>query len=120
MEDVLGIQILEKLENLEQEMNKRFAQQQDYIDEQLEKQQIEFDEKLNQYQKNLTDKMFLFEQEYGNKIDAIFDAVILEKDKNIEKSEKIRKLDKRVESNEAKIFGHERRISVLELKNLKS
>ena len=54
------------------------------------------------------------EEECGKKIDAIFDAVTLELDKNLEKSEKIRKLDKRMDRTEVNIFDHEKRISVLE------
>lgn len=100
-EEILEI-LLEMNQKLEQ-MNKRL----DGMDERLE----EMDEKINEVQ----NQQFLFEHEYGTKIDAIFDAVTLELDKNLEKSEKIRKLEGRMDRNEVTIFSHEKRISNLEL-----
>ncbi len=77
----------------------------------------EIDQKIGDAKKQILDQHFLFEHEYGTKIDAIFDAVSLELDKNKEKSEKIRKLETRIEQNEIKIFNHEERISRLETKS---
>ena len=59
---------------------------------------------------------FVFEEEYGTKIDAILDAVTLELDKNLEKSEKIRTLDRRMDRAEAHIFNHEKKFARLEPK----
>lgn len=75
-----------------------------------------FYQKIDELRKELLDQQFLFEEEYGMKIDAILDAVTLELDKNLEKSDKIRKLDSRMDRVEANIFGHEKRISHLEMK----
>lgn len=55
-----------------------------------------------------------FEQRVIEKIEAIYDAVTLELDKNLEKSEKIRKLDQRMDRAELNFFAHEKRISLLE------
>ncbi len=77
-----------------------------------------FDRKFNELDDKITEvrqQQFLFEQEYGTKIDAIFDAVTLELDKNLEKSEKIRKLEGRMDRTEANMFSYEKRISNLEL-----
>lgn len=63
----------------------------------------------------ISDRQLVFESEYGTKIDAIFDAVTMELDKNLEKSEKIRTLEKRADRHDAAMFGHEKRISKLEL-----
>ena len=60
-------------------------------------------------------RQLLFEHEYGTKIDAIFDAVTLELDKNLEKSQKIRVLEGRMDRIEATSFNYEKRISRLEL-----
>lgn len=74
------------------------------------------DNKIEEVRQDILDQQFLFEQEYGIKIDAIFDAVTLELDKNLEKSEKLHRLEKRMDRNDVTILGHEKRISTLELK----
>ncbi len=74
------------------------------------------DNKIEEVRQEILDQQFLFEQEYGIKIDAIFDAVTMELDKNLEKSEKLHKLEKRMDRNDVTIFNHEKRISNLELK----
>jgi len=63
----------------------------------------------------ISDRQLVFESEYGTKIDAIFDAVTMELDKNLEKSEKIRTLEKRADRHDAVMLGYEKRISKLEL-----
>lgn len=65
--------------------------------------------------REIKDRQLLFEHEYGTKIDAIFDAVTLELDKNLEKSQKIRVLEGRMDRIEATSFNYEKRISRLEL-----
>lgn len=84
----------------------------------------EINEKINFVYDNLHEEItqvknqhFLFEHEYGMKIDAIFDAVTMELDKNLEKSEKIGKLEKRMDRSEVKSFEFEKRIATLELKS---
>lgn len=90
----------EKLVKILNEMNEKFDRKFD-----------ELDDKITE----VREQQFLFEQEYGTKIDAIFDAVTLELDKNLEKSEKIRKLEGRMDRTEANMFSYEKRISNLEL-----
>ena len=94
----------EKINNLETKMDERM----DHMQEQVNGLQKEIREVKNQ--------QLLFEHEYGTKIDAIFDAVTLELDKNLEKSQKIRILEGRMDRAEAMAFSYERRISSLELK----
>ena len=77
------------------------------------------DEKFEKVKKEIMDRQFLFEENYGTKIDAILDAVTLELDKNLEKSEKIRKIDDRMDRAEVNIFGLEKRVSNLELNKSK-
>ena len=90
----------EKLVKILNEMNEKFDKKFD-----------ELDDKITE----VREQQFLFEQEYGTKIDAIFDAVTLELDKNLEKSEKIRKLEGTMDRTEANMFSYEKRISNLEL-----
>ena len=73
-------------------------------------------EKVSEKVDEVFDQQFVFEHEYGMKIDVIVDAVKMELDKNLEKSEKIRELASRMDRNEVSIFAHEERISTLELK----
>lgn len=73
-------------------------------------------ENLQEEVREIRNQQLVFEHEYGTKIDAIFDAVTLELDKNLEKSEKIRKIEKRMDRTEVTMFGYEKRISNLELK----
>lgn len=114
----------QRMIDFEQRLNEKFRE----IDEKFEQVVIELEnnaEKIDRVEKELKremkqlertilDKQFLFETEYGKKIDMMYDAVLLELDKNKEKSEKIHKLDARMERSEIKVFNHEKRISVLE------
>jgi len=61
----------------------------------------ETDRKFEQLQKTILDKQFVFEQEYGKKIDLMYDAIVTE-------------LDARVDRCEMSLFDHEKRNSVLE------
>ena len=117
--------VLEVLFQINQRLDK-IDQRLDGVDNRLDRVDQRFDEtdqkiedlheEMNQNAKEILDRQFLFETEYGRKIDAIFDSVSLEMDKNLEKSAKIRKLDQRVDRNEVNIFSLEKRVSTLELK----
>ena len=112
---VILLEIKKKLAGIDQrldEMDKRLTGIDNKIDEKID----DLREEMNQRTNEILDQQFLFESEYGRKIVVIFDSVSLEMDKNLEKSEKIRKLDQRVERNEVNIFGLEKRVSTLELK----
>ena len=106
---VILLEIKKKLAGIDQ----RLDEMDNKIDEKID----DLREEMNQRTKEILDQQFLFESEYGRKIDVIFDSVSLEMDKNLEKSEKIRKLDQRVDRNEVNIFGLEKRVSTLELKH---
>ena len=93
----------EKIEQVERVLNEKI----DRVEKTLKGE-------MKQLERTILDRQFLFETEYGKKIDMIYDAVVLELDKNLEKSEKIRKLDARMDKSEIKVFDHEKRISVLE------
>lgn len=125
------MQILQKLDKLDNKIaamqiktDTRFDQMQNQIDG-MQKQinglqgqvggiQGQINELQNRVEE-ISDRQLVFESEYGTKIDAIFDAVTMELDKNLEKSEKIRTLEKNADRHDAAMFGHEKRISKLEL-----
>lgn len=101
------------------EMNQKFEGKFDEMDRKINQINQNFEKKFNELQeevREIRNQQLVFEHEYGTKIDAIFDAVTLELDKNLEKSEKIRKIEKRMDRTEVTMFGYEKRISNLELK----
>lgn len=101
----------QKFEGKIDEMNQKFEGKFDEMNQKFERKIDELQEEIRE----IRNRQLVFEYEYGTKIDAIFDAVTLELDKNLEKSEKIRKLENRMDRNEVTMFGYEKRISSLEL-----
>lgn len=75
----------------------------------------EVKEEIAESEKRILDQYFLFESEYGVKIDAIFDAVTMKLDNDLEQSKKIGKLEERMDQNDVAMFQYEKRISALEL-----
>lgn len=106
--------ILAKLEEMNETFKGRFNEMNRKIEEMNQKFERKIDE-LQEEIREIRNRQLVFEYEYGTKIDAIFDAVTLELDKNLEKSEKIRKLENRMDRSEVTMFGYEKRISSLEL-----
>ena len=104
----------EKILTALMEINKRLDKMDEKIQRMEEKSEKKFDE-IQQEIIQIHNQQLLFEHEYGTKIDAIFDAVTLELDKNLEKSHKLHNLEKRMDRSEVTIFNHEKRISSLEL-----
>ena len=109
MEENIDKKFDEKFKIMEENMEKKF-------DKKLAELEDKFEKRFTEMKKEILDKQFVFEQSFGQKIDMIYDAVTLELDKNIEKSQKIRRLDERMDNSEARFFNHEKRISSLERK----
>lgn len=115
-------QMNKKFDEIDQKfksIDKRF----EIIDKKFEAIDKRFDDlelKIDNMRQEILDRQFLFEQEYGAKIDIILDAVKMQLDQNSVKSEKIRELDNRIDKVELNIFNHESRIHHLEMttKNL--
>jgi len=97
-------------------LDKKIDDTKDYLEEKIDSIQ----NNLDIFKKEILDSQFLFEQEYGSKIDIILDAVKLEADKNIEKSDKIRELDARADRTDVHLLHHEDRLHHLEKKTKKS
>ncbi len=104
----------EQILQILQKLDKKIDGMQNQIDALQIKTDTRFDKIQNQVEQ-ISNRQFVFEHEYGTKIDAIFDAVTMELDKNLEKSEKIRNLEKRADRHDVAMFGYEKRISKLEL-----
>lgn len=104
----------QKMEVSNQELRQDMQELRQEVRERFDDFEKKVDQKFDSFEKKVLGQHFLFENEYGIKIDAIFDAVTLELDKNLEKSEKIGKLEGRMNRNEVAVFNHEKRISKLE------
>ena len=117
--------ILAKLD----EMNQKFDQKFDEMEHKFDELRNEMDEKFtnmktelsSQIKKEVLDQMFVFETEYGRKINIMYEELTgkIQKDRNLQ--EDIAILEKRVDKNTAFVFSHEnlmkaheRRIATLE------
>ena len=105
-----------KFEEMESKFDKKFEEMDNKLERKFEELKAE-NRELREEIREIREQQFVFEHEYGKKIDAIFDAVTMELDKNLEKSKKIRKLEERTDRSEIILFDHEKRISKVELKS---
>ena len=69
---------------------------------------------INSFERKILDRMFLFEQEYGKKIDAIFDVAVMQKDKVRELYKNQEKLENQVDNLDTKFFDLDQRVFKLE------
>ena len=74
----------------------------------------EMSDKMNEFEEKMLDKMFLFEQEYGQKIDAIFDVAVMQKDKTQEIYQNQEKFGIQVDNLDTKVFDLDQRVFKLE------
>lgn len=78
----------------------------------------EFEEKMtdrmNAFEEKMLDRMFLFEQDYGEKIDAIFDVAVMQKDKAKQMYENQEKFGIQVDNLDTKVFNLDQRVFKLE------
>lgn len=84
----------QELVDVKQEMAERF----DETDRKFDNVYVEMDH----LRKEILDKQFLFEDEYGKKIDAIFEYVQFHQKINLQRFDKINELEKRVSILEQK------------------
>lgn len=71
-------------------------------------------DKLEGRMENLENTVLVIEHEHGQKLDAIFDLVNLDKEVNKPKFDELSNLNKKTEKNYLHILNHEQRISTLE------
>lgn len=108
-------------EKLRQEMrqsNKELNEKMRQLDEELSEKMRLLSEKVEKemdaFEKKMLDRMFVFEQDYGEKIDAIFDVVVMQKDKAQEMYKNQEKFGIQVDNLDTKVFGLEQRVFKLE------
>lgn len=63
---------------------------------------------------DLKETVYLMKDEHGEKLDAIFDYIVLNQEKEKTKNKKDEKLQKIVDKNQLKIWNLENRVEVLE------
>lgn len=88
------VDVKQELTGVKQEMAERF----DETDRKFDNVYVEMDH----LRKEILDKQFLFEDEYGKKIDAIFEYVQFHQKINLQRFDKINELEKRVSILEQK------------------
>ncbi len=119
----------QKLENGLAELDRKFQRKIDEMDEKFEKKfdemhkemnclREEVNQNMNHLAQKILDRQFVFEDEYGRKIDAIFEYVEFHQKNNLQRFDRINKLEDRVEKNGLQILDHEKRISALERKSV--
>ena len=62
----------------------------------------------------LSDRLSVIEHDHGEKINAIYDLICLDKEINAPKFEKINKISEKVEKNQLHILNLENKVSILE------
>lgn len=71
-------------------------------------------DEMDAFGQKMLDRMFLFEQEYGQKIDAIFDVAVMQKDKVQEMHQTQEKFRVQVDHLDTKVFDLDQRVFKLE------
>ena len=69
---------------------------------------------MNEFEKKMLDRMFEFEQDYGKKIDAIFDVAVMQKDNTKEVYKNQEKFRIQVDDLDTKVFDLDQRVFKLE------
>lgn len=63
---------------------------------------------------NLTDQMFAMEEDYGRKINIMFEELMAKNERTEGTERNLMALQRRIDKNSAFIFSHEKRITTLE------
>lgn len=86
---------------------------------QINDMQTQMNKRFEEMDQNITEirqQQFAFEEIYGRKIDAIFDCVTMQMQRNQKHSEKMHELSGRMDRNEITMLDYDRRITNLERK----
>ena len=108
--------ILNALAEMNQKFDKKFAEMDEKFEKKFAEMDQKFEKKFDEMAQKILDRQFVFEDEYGRKIDAIFEYVEFHQKNNLQRFDRISNLEDRVEKNELQILDHEKRISALERK----
>lgn len=109
--ETLRSELREEIKHSNETLKEEFREEMKQSNEVLRK---EFREDMNAFEKRMLDRMFLFEQEYGKKIDVIFDVAVMQKDKAQEMYKNQEKFRIQVGDLDTKVFDLEQRVFKLE------
>ena len=76
----------------------------------------ELKQDINELRQEMINRFFIFETEFGTKIDIMYDYMMLQREIYQQKFETLRDLDKRMDIGEIRNLDYEKRISILERK----
>ncbi len=76
----------------------------------------ELKQDINELRQEMINRFFIFETEFGRKIDIMYDYMMLQREIYQQKFETLRDLDKRMDIGEIRNLDYEKRISILERK----
>lgn len=76
----------------------------------------ETNQAINELRQEMVNRFFIFETEFGRKIDIMYDYMMLQREIYQQKFETLRNLDKRMDIGEIRNLDYEKRISILERK----
>lgn len=107
-------EVKQENEKLRQEMNQKIDDLEQKMDQKMNDLEQKMNHKMEDLAKEILDRQFVFEDEYGKKIDAIFEFVDFHQKNNLKRFDRISDVEKRLEIEEEKSLNHEKRISILE------
>lgn len=110
--------ILNALAEMNQKFDKKFDEMHKEMHKEIDNLRQEVNQNMNHLAQKILDRQFVFEDEYGRKIDAIFEYVEFHQKNNLQRFDRISNLEDRVETTELQILDHEKRISALERKKV--
>ena len=110
--------IIQENSQLRQEMKQDMDDLRQEMRQDMDNLRQEMKQDMKDLRKEILDKQFVFENDYGKKIDAIFDYVQFHQKNNLKRFDSISSLEKRVNLAEIQILDHEKRITALERKKV--
>ena len=95
-------EIKESMSSFREEVEENMNSFRKEIKENMSSFREEINQKMKHFSKDMLDTQFVFEDEYGKKIDAIFEYVQFHQKTNLQRFNKINDLEKRVSALERK------------------
>lgn len=112
----------EKFAEIDQKFDQKFVEMDKKFDQKFAEMDQKFDKKFNDMKTELKEEisdqisaqMFVFETEYGRKINIMFEELMAKNENERDLQNQILQILRRVDKNSAFIFNHENRVTALE------
>lgn len=112
--------IVEENKKLKDDLRQEFKQDMNTLKQELKQDtnnlREELKQDINELRQEMINRFFIFETEFGRKIDIMYDYMMLQREIYQQKFETLRDLDKRMDIGEIRNLDYEKRISILERK----